>query len=111
MTTETIEYSTGTYYGETEVYHVWRIADESGVASELYVSMVTGEIINIETRSDRRGEGLARALYETACERMPVFHAPESHRTAEGSIFAEAVGGESLECTLGCCGTDDDEEV
>ena len=107
---ETIAYSTGTYYEETEILHTWKISDESGVAAELYVSMETGEIMNIETRSDRRGEGLARALYEAAGETMPVFHAPESHRTPEGDAFARAVGGESLDCTLGCCDTDDEED-
>jgi len=108
MPTETITYATGTYYGESEILHTWKIADDQGVAAELYVSPETGEVVNIEVRTDRRGEGLARALWDTATAQMTVLHAPVSHRTAEGDIFATAVGGESTTCALGCC---DEKEI
>jgi GNAT superfamily N-acetyltransferase len=103
MLTETIAYEIGTYYGEADLLHTWKIADDQGVAAELYVSIETGEIMNIEVRKDRRGEGLARALYEAADAQVTVYHAPASHRTPEGDAFANAVGGDSLSCTHGCC--------
>lgn len=103
MFTETIAYEIGTYYSETTPLHTWKIADDQGVAAELYVSIETGEIMNVEVRTCRRGEGLARALYEAADRQITVYHAPASHRTPEGHAFAEAVGGDALPCTHGCC--------
>ncbi|MDO5662858.1 MAG: hypothetical protein Q4G40_09195 [Brachybacterium sp.] len=98
---ETITYTTGTYYGETTEQHIWTITDEDGTAAELYVSIEDQEIMNIEVREDRRGEGLARALYETADEQLGgIFHAPAEHCTPEGLAFAEAMGGDVLDyCT------------
>lgn len=104
---EAIEYSTGTYYTEPAILHRWMITDADGLAAALYVSMDDLEIMNIEVREDRRGEGLARALYKAASEQMEIFHAPESHRTEDGNGFAHAVGGPALECRYGCCEQED----
>lgn len=93
-------YRIGPYYGEAEKQHVWEILDDRGVVAELYVSLEHLEIMQIEVRQDRRRQGLARLLYETAYAQMGgIFHAPVAHRTYEGDRFAEAVGGEAItEC-------------
>lgn len=89
-----ITYSTGTYYGEVEILHRWFAIDDGEQIGELYVSMTTGVIMNIEVDTDHRGEGIARALYEAATAVMTVKHAPEWGCTPEGAAFAEAMGGE-----------------
>ncbi|WP_433717481.1 hypothetical protein ACQP2U_43995 (plasmid) [Nocardia sp. CA-084685] len=89
-------YRTGDYYGDGTSNHIWEITDAKGVAAELYVCTDRSEIANIEVRKDRRGEGLARALYEAAVAQMPIYHAPVAHRTEEGNAFAQAVGGETV---------------
>lgn len=100
----TITYSTSTYYGEAELLHRWAIEDEAGIASELFVDMDTLTVVNIETRSDRRGEGLARALWDAATAQFDVLHDVPAHRTPEGDAFAEAVGGDSAdECLIAGC--------
>ena len=108
MSTADIIYSLGTYGAETDILHTWKVEEDGQVIADLYVSVETGEIVNIEVVKAHRGEGLARALYEAACAQMAVFHAPASHRTAEGNAFAVAVGGEALTCTYGCC---EEEEI
>jgi len=112
MDANEITYRTGDYYGDNTTRHVWEITDEAGTAAELYVSIETGEIMNIEVREDRRGEGLARTLYETATQTVEVFHAPAAHRTPEGHAFAEAVGGDTVtyDCDCDACTPIDDEE-
>lgn len=104
-----ITYRIGAYYGDNSHNHIWELADDAGIAGELYVSIETGEIMNIEVREDRRGEGIARALYETACETVEVYHAPETHRSLEGNAFAAAVGGPEID-TCDCCDTDIEED-
>lgn len=105
-----IEYRTGDYYGDGSRNHVWQIADEDGVAAELYVSTDRHEIMNIEVRENRRGEGLARALYEMAAAQMDIYHAPVAHRSYEGNAFAEAVGGPTAEYDCDCAGCTYEEE-
>lgn len=102
MSNATITYRTGDCYGDGSTNHIWEIADTRGVVAELYVSTDRGEIMNIETRQDRRGEGLARALYTAATATMPVYHAPVGHRTEEGDAFANAVGGPTIEYPCDC---------
>lgn len=103
----TTTYRTGTYSPtETELLHIWETTDEHGLASALYVSTERMTVVNIETRSDRQGEGLARHLWETAQEQMndEILHDLPAHRTAEGDSFAEAVGGDSAEeCHVAYC--------
>lgn len=94
--------------------HIWEITDDRGVAADLIVNATTHEIGNIDVRADRRREGLARALYEAACREMTVFHAPIAHRSDEGKLFAQAMGGPTIEaydCDCAACDvTEDDEE-
>lgn len=108
---EAVTYRTGNYYGDATMNHIWEITDEHGVAAELYVSTARHEIMNIEVRGDRRGEGLARAIYTHAAAQMPIYHAPVAHRTDEGNAFAEAVGGETIEYDCDCygCASNDEE--
>jgi hypothetical protein len=96
----------GDYYGDATSNHVFEITDESGVAAELYVSTDRHEIMNIEVREDRRGEGLARALYTAASCVMDICHAPVAHRTEEGHAFAQAVGGATITYPCDCAGCD-----
>ena len=96
-----ITYRTGTYYGETGENHIWEITDEQGIAAELYASLDHHEIMNIEVRNDRRGEGLARQLFETADQQIGIYHTLDAHMTPEGKAFFEAVGGEQVtECHM-----------
>lgn len=93
-----ITYTIGTYYGETEQLHTFTITDEDGTAAELYIEQTAHMISNVEVREDRRGEGLARALYEAAEKRLgTIYHVPAWGRTPEGDAFAQAMGGETLD--------------
>jgi hypothetical protein len=89
-----ITYSTGTYYDEAETLHRWFAIEDGERVGELYVSMATSVIMNIEVNADRQGEGIARALYEAATAQMTIKHAPVWACTPEGAAFAEAMGGE-----------------
>lgn len=101
----TIDYRTGTYYGEAEQLHIWEAFDGGEVVGELYVTLDTLEVANIEVNEDRRGEGIARQLWEAANAQMgTVYHAYEAHRTEDGAGFAAAVGGEEItECAVADC--------
>lgn len=95
---EQITYRIGTYYGEAEEMHVWEVIDEDGTAAELYIEQTASMIMNVEVREDRRGEGLARALYEAAEAQLgTIYHVPAWGRTPEGDAFADAMGGETLD--------------
>lgn len=90
-------YRTGDYYGDNTTYHIWQNHDADGdLIAELYVSIDRHEIMNIEVTEAYRGEGHARAIYETASAQMDIYHAPVGHRTLEGNAFAEAVGGPTV---------------
>jgi GNAT superfamily N-acetyltransferase len=112
MTTMAVQHRTGDYYGDGTRNLIWEFRDEQGVAAELYVSVENREIANIETRADRRGEGLARRLYEAAAGQTTVLHAPVAHRTDEGNAFAQAVGGPIADYPCDCfgCTCDDEDE-
>ena len=100
----TTTYRTGTYYDETEQMHIWEITDDQGTVAELYVDFDHHEIMNIEVREDRRGEGLARQLFETADAQIGIYHTLDAHMTPEGHAFFEAVGGEQVtECHITHC--------
>jgi hypothetical protein len=105
-------YRTGSYYGDATQNHIWETRDAGELIAELYVSTGRNEITNIWTAEDRRGEGLARALYDTASAQMDVLHAPAAHRTPEGNAFAEAIGGNTAEyeCDCHACTYADDTE-
>src|SRR5690606_12150820 len=115
--TETITYRTGQYSDTDPVSHIWEACEGGQVIGELYVSVERGEILNIWVDPARRGEGIARRLYEAATAQMTtaqmtVYHAPVAHRTPEGDAFARAVGGPTAEYDCDCygCTFDEDEE-
>jgi hypothetical protein len=112
MSSAGVTYQVKDYYGDGVAHHVWEVADADGIACELYVSLDRLEVMQIETREDRRSEGLARLVYETAAAQMAIVHAPVAHRTVEGDAFAHAVGGDVAEyvCDCAACDTTDDEE-
>lgn len=78
-----------------EPVHIWELHDEAGVAAFLHVRCSDLSVANIETRLDRRRQGLARHLWTTACAQMPLVHDTPAHRTSEGDLFARSVGGRS----------------
>ena len=91
----TIEYSTGTYYTETEILHRWFAIEDGERIGELYADVDREIIMNIEVIPGRRGEGIARSLYEAADQMLDhLKHAPAGGCTPEGLAFAQAVGGE-----------------
>lgn len=108
----TITHRTGDYYGDGSNNLIWETLDTDGtLIAELYVSTDRHEIMNIWVAEDRRGEGLARDLYESAASQTDIFHAPAAHRTPEGNAFAEAVGGETVApyaCDCHACDTLED---
>ena len=110
--TEMIAYRTGQYSDTDPVSHIWEACEGGRVVGELYVSVERGEILNIWVDPARRGEGIARRLYEAATAQMTVYHAPVAHRTPEGDAFARAVGGPTAEYDCDCygCNFDEDEE-
>jgi|SRR5690606_36107550 len=102
--TEMIAYRTGQYSDTDPVSHIWEACEGDRVVGELYVSVDRGEIMNIWVDPARRGEGIARRLYEAATAQMTVYHAPPAHRTPEGDAFARAVGGPTAEYDCDCYG-------
>lgn len=93
MSNTEITHRTGTYYGETGELLIWEVRDEDGVAAELYVHPEARMIMAVEVREDRRGEGLARALYEAADATGTIYHVPAWGCTEDGAGFADAMGG------------------
>lgn len=94
---ETITHRTGDYYGDASSNLIWEITDADGIAAELYVHPTHRMIMNVEVREDRRGEGLARALYTAATATGTIYHVPAWGCTPEGAAFAAAVGGEVMD--------------
>lgn len=90
--------------------HRWSMVIDGETVSELWVAIETGEIMQVETPREHQGNGYASALYRQAAAEIAIYHAPEAHRTYEGSRFAASVGGESLPCLHGCAVCNDDEE-
>jgi predicted GNAT family acetyltransferase len=88
-------------------------------ASFLTVDAATRKVCNVETGRGFERQGFARALWEAANAEAECFHAVEHHRTAEGDLFAQAVGGETISAELDhvdvcsvCTGDDiDDDEM
>lgn len=78
---------TGTYYA---------MIDE-GKEIAFLIAHTSGLILNIEVDENRQGEGIGRALYEYADAAQGLYHIPDWGRTYEGNLFAEAVGGETMD--------------
>ena len=96
--TATINYSTGTYYDEADTLRRWFATEDGERIGELYVDIDREIIMNVWANESRRGEGIARALYEAADAQLDTLkHAPEAACTPEGLAFARAMGGEVAE--------------
>lgn len=91
------------YSESDEPSHHWSLIVDGVIVSQLWVSITTGEILNVETAPGYQGCGYASDLYHRAATEIEIFHAPESHRTYAGDRFARSVGGDSLPCGYGCC--------
>lgn len=70
---------------------------DGGVEVAYLLAHDTGLILNVEVNEDRRGEGLARALFEHADDAQGLYHVPTWGRTPEGDAFAEAMGGDTMD--------------
>ncbi|WP_141714145.1 GNAT family N-acetyltransferase [Micromonospora inyonensis] len=101
--TATITRTLDTYPGETRIDHLWSITIDGERIAELWVEIATGEILNVWTHEDHRGQGHATALYQQAASEIDIFHAPVSHRTDDGNRFAERVGGLVMPDCNTCC--------
>jgi hypothetical protein len=91
------------YSDADEPTHRWSLTVAGEIVSTLWVAIATGEIMQVETLTAHQGRGYASALYRQAATEITIYHAPESHRSYEGSRFAASVGGDSLPCLHGCC--------
>jgi hypothetical protein len=91
------------YSEQDQPMHRWSLVINGETVSELWVDIDTGEIMQVETPRAHRENGYATALYRRAASEATIYHAPESHRTADGNRFAYSVGGDSLPCLHGCC--------
>lgn len=96
------------YSEQDEPMHRWSLVINGETVSELWVAIETGEIMQVETPREHQRNGYASRLYRAAAQEIAIYHAPEAHRTPEGDRFAQAVGGESLECLHGCCDDEPD---
>lgn len=76
-----------------ETYVIRYAMVDEGTEVGFLEAHTTGLILNVEVDEDRRGEGIARALYEYADRVQGLFHIPSWGRTEEGDAFAEAMGG------------------
>lgn len=103
MTTATITRTTEPYPGETRPLTLWAVEVDGRRIATLYIDPDTAEIANVETDEAHRGQGHATALYRAAAAAGPIFHAPETHRSAEGAAWAARVGGPSLPPCTDCC--------
>lgn len=109
--TATITRTLDTYLGETRIDHLWSITHNGQRIAELWVETATGEILNVWTHEDHRGQGHATALYQQAAAEIAIYHAPTSHRTDDGNRFAERVGGPTMpDCTTCCADLNDLED-
>lgn len=88
--TFTITHRTGQYGDEAGLYTIIEAADENGaIASELYADPTTGQIMQVETRKENRGEGIATALVQYAVDNgIDLYHSPIEHCTEDGAAFA-----------------------
>lgn len=88
--TYTITHRTGTYYSEADIMQIIEAHEDGQLISELYADLETGQIMQVETVEDRRGEGIATALLAHAEDHgIELFHSPAEHCTPEGLAFAE----------------------
>lgn len=88
----TIETRTGTYYDEPGEMRIIEKFDEDGtMIAELYADLTTGQIMQVYTEPEYRGEGHATSLVEWATENgIELLHSPEWSCTDDGKAFVEA---------------------
>lgn len=93
-----VAYREETYPGETGgAMRHWEVTDAGGkVVSDLWADRDTGQIMQVHTVPERRGEGIASALYRYASGHVQLYHSPDAHRTPEGNGWARAVGGDTI---------------
>ena len=72
-------------------------ATDEGQEVGALTAHATGLILNIEVNEDRRGEGIARELFEYADAEQGLYHIPSWGRTEDGDGFAEAMGGDTMD--------------
>ena len=70
---------------------------DGGVEVGYLLAHESGLILNVEVDQDRQGEGIARALFETADAETGLLHVPDWGRTPEGDAFAAAMGGDTMD--------------
>ena len=75
---------------------VWTATIDSETVAHLDAH-TSGLVLMVEVEDDHRGEGLARLLWDTASAERDLLHVPAWGRTPEGDIFAEAMGGDSMD--------------
>lgn len=87
--TFTITHRIGTYGNEKDLNTIIEAHDENGnLASELYADITTGQIMQVETRKENRGEGIATALVQYAVDNgIALYHSPLVHCTEDGAAF------------------------
>ena len=111
-TTPPITRSIERYENHDDLADVWFVDVDGVRVSHLFVDTTTGEILNVWTADTHQGRGYATALYRQATTERHVVHAPETHRTDDGSRFRARVGGPELPPCTTCCAhlydTDDD---
>lgn len=80
---------------------VWTLIEDGTELAHLDAH-TSGLILNVEVDEDRRGEGLARRLYEHADADLGLYHVPAWGCTPEGLAFAQAMGGEVMDDQEAC---------
>lgn len=70
---------------------------DSGEEVGYLLAHTSGLILNVEVDEARRGEGIARALYEHADAAQGLYHVPAWGRTEDGEAFAYAMGGDVMD--------------
>lgn len=69
--------------------------------SFLTIDAETRRVCNVETADGFERQGFARALWVAANAERECFHDLDHHRTAEGDLFAQAMGGRTISDELG----------
>lgn len=88
-----MELTTTTQADDTITY----TATDEGQEVGALTAHATGLILNIEVNEDRRGEGIARELFEYADAEQGLYHIPSWGRTEDGDAFADAMGGDTMD--------------
>nr|DAJ17740.1 MAG TPA: acetyltransferase domain containing protein [Siphoviridae sp. ctvS314] len=88
---------TTSHYSEDDLTGTRYSMIDDGEEVGYLIAHTTGLILNVEVDDDRRGEGIARALFEYADDAQGLYHIPEWGRTEDGNRFARAMGGDTMD--------------